>query len=173
MRPTNSKLKYFFPRFLLWTILLQTFVWQIGKTPWIINSIENNITEITASIISPFYSNTLVNNNKLIHDDSNRYVVVDKECTALALVATLIASIFSLPYSISKKLLMAFCATILIQIENVIRIVHLYYEVKQPINQFAFYHLYVWQIINFFSAIGIFFLLDWFFKNKVKHNESV
>ena len=55
---------------------------------------------------------------------------------------------------------MSLIAIVAIQALNILRISHLFFEIKHPINHFEIYHLYVWQFINFVSSMGVFYLLQ-------------
>jgi len=156
----------FFYRFLLWTLLLQVIVWQIETTPYIANFIEHGLAQISGKLYNFYSQQWLVSGNKIIHSDSLRFVYVDRSCTGLSLIATLTAAIFSLSFSWSKKISMVIIAALLIQIENLIRITHLFHLVKQVDSNFDFYHLYIWQLVNFIVALFIFYALIWIYDKK-------
>ena len=63
---------------------------------------------------------------------------------------------------------MAVSAIILIQFENIIRITHLFYEIKEPVNNFEIYHLYIWQLVNFLFALTVFYFLNHYVNKKEK-----
>jgi len=148
---------HFFYRFLFWTLLLQIAVWQIETTTITINIIEHGLAKLSGFIYSFYSSQWLVDGNKIIHSDSLRFIYVDRSCTGLSLIATLTAAFLSLSLPWRKKLICVIVATLLIQIENTIRITHLFHLVKQVDNHFTFFHLYFWQLANFISAILIFY----------------
>jgi len=147
---------HFFYQFLFWTVLLQLLVWQIENTTVIENAIEHGIAKISGFIYNFYSSQWFVEGNKMIHSDSSRFILVNRACTALSLMATLIAAFFSLTLSWKKKVILAIFAVLLIQIVNIFRITHLFYVVRQVDNHFVFFHLYFWQFINFISALLIF-----------------
>ncbi|WDE12162.1 exosortase/archaeosortase family protein [Thalassomonas haliotis] len=128
--------------------------------------IEQAIAAFAGECYRLFFGNVLISANRLSHEGSGAYVVVDQACTALTLVATVWAGIFSLRHVWKKKIMMAFIAVIIIQLENAFRIMHLYYEIGQMVNHFEFYHLYFWQLVNFLTAICVFFFLDKVFQEK-------
>ncbi|WDD99375.1 hypothetical protein [Thalassomonas actiniarum] len=129
-------------------------------------AIEQAIATFSGELYRLFFGDILIAANRLSHEGSGAYVVVDQQCTALALVATVWAGIFSLPHAWKKKIMMAFIAMVIIQLENAFRIMHLYYEIGKMVNRFEFYHLYFWQLINFLTAISVFFFLDKVFQKK-------
>jgi exosortase/archaeosortase family protein len=139
---------------------LQWLVWQIETTPPLINYIEHTLAQGVAFIYRFVSSQFIIVENKLIHSDSLRFIVVDRACTALSLTATLWAAFFALPVPLAKKITLAIVTVILLQIENSFRIAHLFYEVKQIDNNFDFFHLYFWQLINVIFAIFIFMSLS-------------
>ncbi|WP_076419556.1 hypothetical protein [Colwellia sp. UCD-KL20] len=157
----NKPLLSFFRVFMVWVLLLQLLVWWIDESTRLAFFIQSYLAEAAGYLGHFFLDNVSVIDNKLIHADTQRFVIVDHKCTALSLIATLWAAIFALQYRWSLKILMAISACILIQIENIIRIVHLFNEIKYPINQFELYHLYIWQLVNFVSALALFFLMNW------------
>lgn len=159
-------LKQFFPRFLAWTLILQLLVWFAGRMSGTAAAIEQAIAAFVGLLYRLFVGDIFISTNRLIHEGSGAYVVVDQQCTALALVATVWAGIFSLSHVWKKKLMMAAIAVVIIQLENAFRIMHLYYEIGKVINRFEFYHLYFWQLINFLTALCVFFFLDKVFQNK-------
>ncbi len=158
--------RYFFLHFLLWSLILQVVVWQIQAIPVFANALQHAQALSAAFFYNLYSSQWLVENNVLMHSISRRFIVVDQACTGLTLLATLIAGTFSLLMPWRNKLLMALLLTFLIQLENSLRIAHLFYLIKQPINNFEFFHLYFWQVLNFMSAIFIFQMVFW----KVKKN---
>lgn len=151
-------LRNFFICFLCWLSLLQICVIVIHSTPELSTSIETAIAELTRLTYSLIFEPIIRENNHIIHISSNRYLVVDHQCTALALCATLTAALLALPHKWTIRIAAAVIAVLLIQIENIIRIVFLMYEIKSPINNFDFYHLYIWQFINFCFALLVFYL---------------
>ena len=153
------RLYHFFKRFILWAMLLQLIVFLISQAPEITDVIENTLAQWSSSLYRLAVGPMLTEGNRLIHLESGRYVIVDSQCTALSLSATLMAAMFSLPYQWRDKVFAAFLAVSLIQIENIIRITCLFYEVKQPVNNFHLFHLYIWQLINFIVALIIFYSL--------------
>jgi len=163
-----KSLTHFAKAFLLWTVVLQFLVWQFHQTPALANVFQSTLADIVGNFYRLISNKIIVDNNLLIHSETGRYVVVDSQCTGLSLIATLLAGIFSLSHSIKYKLLMAISAIIFIQLENIIRITHLFHEIKDPINNFDIYHLYIWQLVNFIFALAIFYLLNHYINQKEK-----
>ncbi|MBU2892509.1 hypothetical protein KO495_04125 [Colwellia sp. D2M02] len=171
----------FFVVFVLCSVLIQLTVWQIHQTPWLADSIQTALAYAAANLSQLFSRDVLLNENEIIHSLSQRYIVVDSQCTALSLIGTLLAAIIALPIkSISAsassvtfsqivriKGLIFFISAGFIQVLNIIRISHLFFEIKHPINNFEFYHLYVWQGINFVTVICIFYLIHQYVKRKL------
>ena len=58
-----------------------------------------------------------------------------------------------------------------LSIENVIRIAHLFFEIRLPNNNFEFYHLYVWQIVNFITGLVVLLFLEKKFNNNRELHE--
>jgi exosortase/archaeosortase family protein len=175
----NKKVKNltdFAKAFLLWTVILQLTVWQFHQTPALASYFQNSLADIVGTFYRFFSNAIIIDNNLLIHEDTGRYVVVDTQCTGLSLIATFLAGVFALPYSIKNKSIMALSAVMLIQLENILRITHLFYEMKEPINNFEIYHLYIWQLVNFLFALALFYFLNHYINQKensfVKNNNK-
>jgi exosortase/archaeosortase family protein len=149
-------------------VILQLLVWQFHQTPTLANYFQSSLADIVGNFYTFFSNKIIIDNNLLIHADTGRYVVVDSQCTGLSLIATFVAGIFSLGYSIKNKLIMVISAVILIQLENILRITHLFYEMKEPINNFEIYHLYIWQLVNFIFALALFYFLNHYINQKEK-----
>ena len=69
------------------------------------------------------------------------------------LIASVSAVIMALNQPISNKIYMLIVVVLILHVENILRITHLMYEIKEENNDFDFYHLYIWQIINFVTAL--------------------
>ncbi len=128
--------------------------------------IQNLLSQVAGHIYGWFAEDFVVVANKLIHLQQERYVVINQQCTALSLIASLLAAVFSLPITIMQKIGGALFVVVSIQIENIIRIIFLFNEIKKTDNLFDFYHLYLWQFINFVFALLIFALIVRMFKVK-------
>ena len=168
-KPTNNSLYVFFIKFLLWSAIFQYAVWQFHHHAFLSELLLNTLTQLSEKFCALFSNNILIDSNKLIHADTGRYIIIDQQCSGLTLIATLLAAFCSLPTKKSKKLAMSLIAIVAIQALNILRISHLFFEIKQPVNHFEMYHLYVWQFINFTFAIALFYLLQQHF---VKGNKN-
>lgn len=162
----NSIILAFFSRFIAALVMFQLIVLLIHT----FSPLAQKIQHVLASIVSWFYQHldsvVFVDGNMLIHPNNARYLIVDNECTGLLLVATVWAAIVAFEHKWLSKLKMMMIAFFVLQFINVIRIVHLLFEIKEVNNNFEFYHLYFWQSINFGLAILVLFILDKLFKFK-------
>ena len=156
----------FFVLFIGFSVLLQLLVWMIHQNDALTKLVQEGLTSWVEKIYLLFSEHISIQGNHLIHPESQRYLVVDSQCTALSLIATLIAAIWAMPHKAVTKLIMTILATVLIQIENIVRILHLFNEISQPDNHFDFYHLYVWQFINFAYALVILYYLHKLFDHE-------
>jgi exosortase/archaeosortase family protein len=154
----------FFTKFLLAVIILQTGVYFLHSSSYFSQLIQESI----ASCVGFFYSMvepSIVNNsNLLIHQDSPNFLIVDNSCTGLMLIASVSSAIIAFDYAWQVKIKMVIIGVLVLQCENIIRIMHLLYIVKQDNDNFDFFHLYVWQTINFVTALIVIVSLDKFFK---------
>jgi len=162
-QPTNNSLYVFFIKFLLWSAIFQFAVWQLHHHAFLSDLLLNALAQLAEKFSSLFTDNILLDTNKLIHADTGRYIVIDSQCSGLSLIATLLAAFCSLTNKISEKLVMSLIAIVAIQTLNILRISHLFFEIKHPTNHFDIYHLYVWQLINFVFAMGLFYQLQLYF----------
>ncbi|MBL4942260.1 MAG: hypothetical protein JKY81_11425 [Colwellia sp.] len=162
----NKPLFRFFIFFIGLSIVLQFIVWRIHQHGFLAEIIQETLTMWVEQAYLIFSADITTQGNHLIHPDTKRYLVVDAQCTALSLIATLVAAILATPHKATTKIVMIILATILIQLENVVRIVHLFNEIRLPVNNFYLYHLYVWQFINFAYALVVFYLLHTLFSPK-------
>ncbi len=153
--------KYFYI-FMIWLFVFQASAWFFAQS---IN-VQSMLAYIVASLSVYFDPFVIVESNQVINSVSLRYVVVNEECTGFSLIATLSALFFALPISSFHKLLTLCCTFVLIEIENVMRIMHLFYLVETQSPYFNFYHLYFWQALNFIYALTIFFILLIFIKKE-------
>lgn len=158
---TIKPLLPFFWYFMAWTLFLQLAIWWLNQNTSIALFIQSCLAEIVGYFGNVVLDDMIVIENKLVHANSQRYVIVDDKCTGISLIATLWSAIFALQFRWILKIWMAMTSAVLIQFENIIRIAHLYNEIKYPINQFELYHLYIWQLINFITALAIFILIVW------------
>ncbi len=159
----NNSLYTFFFKFLFYSAIFQLAVWQFHSHEFLSEFLSNFLAQLSREFSLLFTDNILINENKLIHPDTGRYITIDQQCSGLSLSGTLIAAFCSLSIKNSKKLLMSILAVLVIQTLNIIRISHLFFEIQYPVNHFEIYHLYVWQLVNFIFSIGIFYLLCNFF----------
>jgi len=170
-QPRNNSLYVFFIKFLLWSAIFQYTVWQLHHHAFLSELLLNSLAQLAEKFCALFTNNILLDANKLIHADTSRYIIIDQQCSGLTLIATLLAAFCSLPIKKSEKLAMSLIAIVAIQALNILRISHLFFEIKHPINHFEIYHLYVWQFINFVSSMGVFYLLQQhFLKRKGNQN---
>ena len=153
----NKPLMRFFVCFIFWLICLQTIVAFINHSENLLTPIQNQITQWVAQFYNLFFQPIKFDNNILLHPETGRYLVVDQQCTALTLCASLAAAIMAMPAKVVKNILFALMAIVLIQLENILRISHLIYEIRTTNNQFDFFHLYFWQSINFLFALCVFY----------------
>lgn len=162
----NSIILTFFARFIFALVVFQFIVLLIHT----FLPLAEKIQHVLACIVSWLYQYVdnvvIVDGNMLIHLHNGRYLVVDNECTGLMLVATVWAAIVAFEYEWRSKLTMMVIAFFVLQFENIIRIVHLLFEIKETNNNFEFYHLYFWQSVNFGLALLVLFALDKSFKFK-------
>jgi len=164
----EKSLLQFFVLFLTLSIVLQFIVWRVHQHDMLATLIQETLTSWIEQAYLIFSNNITSQGNHLIHPETKRYLVVDAQCTALSLIATLVAAILATSHKITTKIVMIIIATILIQLENIVRIMHLFYEIRLPINNFYFYHLYVWQFINFAYALVVFYFLH----TRFRHNKE-
>ena len=167
----NRPLLRFFVDFLSWLICFQFIVAMLHHSANSSSLIQQYITKSVAYFYNIFFPPISYINNVLIHTETNRFLVVDHHCTALALCATVAAAILAIPGNHIKKALVAITAIFLIQIENIFRISHLMYEVQTINNQFELFHLYVWQLINFLFALCVFYTA-FKYLNEKHHNKN-
>jgi exosortase/archaeosortase family protein len=164
----------FFPRFVFALFCLQSFVFVIQTLPITAEFIQSGIAQSVAWLYGFYDSKVMVQGNAIAHLGTYRYVVVDNSCTGLMLLASICAVIVASAKPLVVKLQMVFWAIVILQVENICRISHLFFEIKQPVNNFEFYHLYVWQWVNFITAIVVLFVLDRVFQqNPTKRNQLV
>ena len=161
-----SPILTFFPRFIIALIVLQLTVFALHSSTEISNIVQNALTQVVAVIHTILGTKIIVQGNMLIHQHTLQYVVVDNECTGLMLLASVCAAIIGLAHSVINTLKMIILAVIILQTENIIRIAHLFVVIKQSSDNFEFYHLYFWQIINFITGLTIFFILERTFNKK-------
>ena len=170
-KTSYSPVLSFFPRFIVALTLLQCLVLAIHSSPTTSSIIQRIITQTVALIHAALGTSFTVNGNVLTHQPSLQYVIVDNECTGLMLLASVCAAIIGFARSALKTLKMITIAVIILSIENVIRIAHLFFEIRLPNNNFEFYHLYVWQIVNFITGLVVLLFLEKKFNNNRELHE--
>lgn len=143
----------FISKFLILIVLFQGIVYFIHNSPWLSQLIQLAITNSVAFVYQLFFEPIVVDGNKLLHQDLLRFLIVDNECTGLMLLASVSAVIMAFSQSFDTKIKMLIIAILVLQGENTLRITHLLFEISKESNNFDFYHLYFWQIINFITAI--------------------
>ena len=161
----SSPILSFFPRFIVALITLQFIVLAIHSSPEVSSVIQIVLTQMVAWVHEALGTSFTMNGNVLTHQDSLHYVIVDNECTGLMLLASVCAAIIGFSRSVLNTLKMIIIAVIILQVENVIRISHLFFEIQLPENNFEFYHLYFWQLVNFLTGLSVIFLLERKFNN--------
>ncbi len=160
------KISSFFSRFLMWFLIFQSVVWLTYTIPALANSIQSTLASVVIWFYSLFSNGATSDGNIIKHVETGRFLVIDQYCTGFTLVATLVAGLMALHISWTNKFFAAIIAILFIQFENIFRITHLFYEIKQPINNFEIYHLYIWQGINFITALLTFYIIVRLFKQK-------
>jgi len=166
----QSRLIAYFPRFLAYLAVLQGLVFVIQQNETTASILQHNIALVVEKLVTFLNYPISVHANNLMDPTSFRYVIVDNECTGLILLASVCSALLALNKSIKNKLLSVVIAVFIMQIENFIRIVHLYIEMITPNNNFDFYHLYVWQGINFVTALLVLWGLDKLFKDRASND---
>ncbi len=162
-----------FKRFIRWLIFLQLFVWVLEQNQQISFYIQHLLANAAGMVINFFSMPIIVSENQLIHPISGNFVIIDNACTGLSLFATIAALILSLNINSTKKFTKIILVIIALQLENLIRISHLYYLIEHDSTRhnFNLYHLYYWQFINFFYALGlIYFIVPTLFNYKKNVN---
>ncbi len=152
----------YFKFFVVWLLLFQVIALVGAKSA----TTQVLLANIVAFLSAYFDSSVMVENNQVINSISLRYIVINEECTGFSLIATLSALFFALPIRWFRKLMTFCCIFVLIEVENIARIMHLFYLVETQSPYFDFYHLYFWQGLNFIYALIIFFILLFFMKKE-------
>ncbi|WP_339723532.1 hypothetical protein [uncultured Paraglaciecola sp.] len=116
------------------------------------------IANIVGTLLRFVDANVVIEYNQIWGGLTERYVVIDHQCTGFSLIATLSAILFVLPINWQKKITGVVIIIVFVQLENVVRISHLYYLVVNNSPSFDFYHLYLWQGVNFVYAIALFLI---------------
>lgn len=145
---------------------MQSLVFFIHYNAEMATLFQNSLTQIVASIYNNFFTPVAINNNRLIQSDTGQFLIVDNECTALMLSASVAAAIFATQYSFYLRMQSTLFSLKIIQSQNILRILHLVFESQTVDNSFDFYHLYFWQLINFLTALCVIFFADRYMKKK-------
>lgn len=122
--------------------------------------VQYSLADWVANIYRCFFTGISVNGNVITIVNSERHLIIDNECTALMLSASVASAIFALNYSLLSRVFSIIISLLLIQCENMLRILHLIVEIQKPDNLFNFYHLYVWQGINFLTAVAVILITE-------------
>lgn len=154
----------FFQKFIIAVIFLQLSVFFLQSNLYFSVLIQSAITNTVGLIYNMVSSPVTIDGNLLIPSNSLNYLVVDNSCTGLMLIASVCAALIAFNYSWRVKVKMIMIAIVILQSENIVRIVHLLHVIQQDDNDFDFFHLYVWQVINFFTALIVIVSLEHFFK---------
>lgn len=152
----------FFTKFILAVVILQLVVYVLQANFSAI--IQGSITNAVGLLYSLVDSSIVIDGNLLIHKDSFGFLIVDNSCTGLMLLASVCSAIIAFEYTWQVKVKMIFIAIFILQCENILRIAHLLYVVKNHNNVFDMFHLYIWQAINFAMALIVIIGLDKMFK---------
>ena len=156
----------FFPKFLMFLAVFQLTVFFIHSSEMLSQAIQLAITYSVAFVYQMFAEPIIIDGNILRHADSSHFLIVDNECTGLMLFASVSAVVMTFSYSLTTKVKMLVIAALILQGENTLRITHLMYEVRKETNDFEFYHLYIWQMINFITALLVIAGLERFFRSR-------
>ena len=151
--------RHFIVSFIIALVLFQIVAYLLSDT----ETVQHALAIMAGKLYGLFDQGMLVERNRLIHISSGRFVVVDHQCTGFSLLATLFALLVSLPNQLKHKIMSLICVLVLLQLENLIRINHLYYLISVAPEYFNLFHLYLWQGVNFFYAIGVFLAVYHFF----------
>jgi exosortase/archaeosortase family protein len=151
-------LRYFY-RFLLSIVASQSLVFFIHQHKGLASFVQYSLADWVTDIYRYFFTGITVNGNVIIVN-SERYLIIDNECTALMLSASVASAIFALNYSLLSRIFSIVISLLLIQFENILRILHLIFEIQKPDNLFNFYHLYIWQGINFLTAVVVILIAE-------------
>lgn len=152
----------FFTKFIFTVVILQLVVYVLQANFSAI--IQSGITNTVGYFYSMIDSTIVIDGNLLIHQDSNRFLIVDNSCTGLMLVASVCSAIIAFEHTWQDKVKMMLIAILILQCGNIVRIAHLLYVVKNQNNAFDMFHLYIWQAINFATALIVIIGLDKMFK---------
>lgn len=156
----------FFIKFLLYIIIFQWAVYLIQTNSFISLKIQTTLVNTVAYIYQLFAEPVIINGNTLRHVNSSKFLIVDNECTGLILLASVCSVLMAFNYSWWAKLKMILVAVFILEGENIIRMTHLLHEIKKENNDFDIYHLYIWQIINFVTALFVISAVKRWFRDK-------
>jgi len=162
----NTPTLIFFWKFLVFVTLLQGVVYIIHNNPVLSQLIQFAITNIVAFVYEILAEPVIVDENTLRHIGTSRFLIVNDECTGLVLLASVCSVFMAFNYSWPAKLKMIVTVILLLQVENIIRITHLLFIFKKENNDFDIYHLYIWQVINFTTALFVIGAVERVFREK-------
>ncbi len=162
----QTPLLTFFPRFIFFIFISQTIVYFIHNSPQISQTIQFTITNNVAFIYQLFIEPVIVETNTLKHIGTQRFLIVDNECTGLMLIASVSSTIMAFNHSWPAKIKMLVVAVVVLYFQNITRICHLLFEIKAKNNDFDLYHLYIWQATNLITALLLIFAIERFFGDK-------
>jgi exosortase/archaeosortase family protein len=138
----------------------QSLVFFIQQHKDFSSFVQYSLADWVANIYRYFFTEITVNGNIITIVNSERYLIIDNECTALMLSASVASAIFALNYSLLSRIFSIIISLLIIQCENMLRILHLIVEIQKPDNLFNFYHLYIWQGINFLTAVVVILIAE-------------
>lgn len=155
---------HFFSKFLLMVIVFQLAVYMLQASYSVF--IQSTIANAAGYIYRLFDSSIVIDGNLLIHQAPYGFLIVDNSCTGLMLLASVCAAVIAFDHKWQSKIKMLIIAIVILQSENIFRIAHLLYIVKNNSDAFEIFHLYIWQGVNFATALIVIFSLDKKFKGK-------
>lgn len=156
---SKSHILLFISHFILFLTPALLILEIIESVP-VTSAIVLNTISFTAGKLAALVGtqNLYQNGNMLLHVDSGRYLIIDHTCSGLALTATFLAGLAAFRCHRRHYFILVI---VFVQCLNLIRIVHLFFLINKSMEQFAYYHLYVWQIVNFVCSCMFFIALLW------------
>ena len=163
---TISPVCVFCGRFTLYLLPALLLLLAVEAVPSVSMPILNTITWVAGKIAGFLGSQDLYHSqNMLLHIDSGRYLIIDHSCSGIALTVTLVTGLAAFR---CQRIHYYLAIMLFVQCLNVARIVHLFFLIDKDMEQFTFYHLYVWQVVNFSFACLLFSAFLW----RLSHNDE-
>ena len=163
---SNTPTLIYFSKFLIFIILFQSTVFIVHSNIEASQMVQIAITNVVAYVYQLLADPVIIDGNTLKHVNSSRFLIVDNECTGLILLASVCAVVMAFNYSWQAKLKMIVMAILILQSENIIRITHLLFVLTKENSDFDIYHLYIWQVINFITALFVIGAVERFFRDQ-------